>query len=385
MKIYFSSIAILVSCFASSSAQETSVASPHLSLQLEIQRSVDEGIDYLISSQNEDGSWSNPEHPAFTALALTAILRDPNASEVEARISAVEKGFEFLLSCQREDGAIVVESLPNYNTALSITAMVESGNADYIPALREARSWLISSQADYGEKGVHEQGLDGGIGYGSDPTHSDMSNTHLALEALAYSRVLLADTPDGLGGKELDWDAALDFVTHCQNLPETNKQTWVAKEESERGGFVYYPASSKAGDVEGATNGAQRSYGSMSYAGLLSFIYAEVEQDDPRVEAVIEWLSAHYTLEENPRMDMQGYFYYLHTMAKGLRAAQIDELTTPDGVTHDWRQELALELMERQNSEGTWLNEESNRWMEDNLVLVTSYAVLALEHIHATL
>ena len=36
----------------------------------------------------------------------------------------------------------------------------------------------------------------------------------------------------------------------------------------------------------------------MSYAGLLSFIYAEMDSNDPRVVAVRDWLTKHYTIKE---------------------------------------------------------------------------------------
>ena len=41
-----------------------------------------------------------------------------------------------------------------------------------------------------------------------------------------------------------------------------------------------------AGEIENSNGSiALRSYGSMSYAGLLSFIYAEMDSKDPRVVA----------------------------------------------------------------------------------------------------
>ena len=61
-----------------------------------------------------------------------------------------------------------------------------------------------------------------------------------------------------------------------------------------------------------------RSHGSISYAGLKSYIYADLKQDDPRVKAVIDWLGRHYTLDENPGMGKQGLYYYLHLMTKAL-------------------------------------------------------------------
>ena len=63
-----------------------------------------------------------------------------------------------------------------------------------------------------------------------------------------------------------------------------------------------------AGEIENEDGSiALRSYGSMSYAGLLSFIYAEMDAKDPRVVAVREWLKKHYTIHENPAWDRRVY------------------------------------------------------------------------------
>ena len=129
------------------------------------------------------------------------------------------------------------------------------------------------------------------------------------------------------------------------------------------------------------TNGgrvALRSYGSISYAGLLSYVYADLRRDDPRVVAVFDWLRRNYTLQENPGMGPQGLYYYFHTMTKALTAYGAEELTVEGGGTIRWRQEVALRLLDLQQKDGSWINE-SGRWMEKDPVLVTSYALLALE------
>ena len=115
----------------------------------------------------------------------------------------------------------------------------------------------------------------------------------------------------------------------------------------------------------------------MSYAGLLSFIYADLKKDDPRVVAAIDWLKRHYTLEENPGLEKQGYYYYLHLMAKGLSAAGITELDR-GGKKVDWRRELGLQLMKLQTPDGFWINDVA-RWKENNNVLTTTYGVMSLE------
>ena len=127
-----------------------------------------------------------------------------------------------------------------------------------------------------------------------------------------------------------------------------------------------------------------RSYGSMSYAGLLSFIYAEMDPADPRVIAVKEWLNQNYQIKENPGMGKQGLFYYYHTMAKALSIAGIDTLNPSQNVSKDWKRELSLTLLDLQSSQGFWVNE-SGRWWEKDPVLVTCYAMLALERIYYAL
>ncbi|MGE9270420.1 MAG: prenyltransferase/squalene oxidase repeat-containing protein, partial [Verrucomicrobiales bacterium] len=126
---------------------------------------------------------------------------------------------------------------------------------------------------------------------------------------------------------------------------------------------------------------ALRSYGSISYAGLLSLIYAKLDADDPRVVAVKEWLGKNYTMTENPGMGAEGLFYYYQAMSKALAAAGIDKLALENGSSADWRMDLASTLLSKQRGDGSWIND-NGRWMESDAVLVTSYTLMALEQIY---
>lgn len=120
-----------------------------------------------------------------------------------------------------------------------------------------------------------------------------------------------------------------------------------------------------------------RSYGSMSYAGLLSYIYAQMDKEDPRVKAVHEWLSKHYTLDENPGVGLEGLYYYYHTMAKGLHIYGADVITLPNGQEINWRRELAKRLFDKQKPDGFWVNENA-RWWQNDPVLVTAFSGITL-------
>ena len=122
----------------------------------------------------------------------------------------------------------------------------------------------------------------------------------------------------------------------------------------------------------------------MSYAGLLSMLYADLEKDDPRVAAVTDWLNSNFTVKENPGLGQQGLYYYFNVMAKALTAANIDTLTTEDGKKIDWRKELSQTILSAQREDGSWFNKNS-RWWENQPELVTCYAVLTLEQIYASI
>lgn len=351
-------------------------------LRDQLEASIARGNEFLRAQQSEEGYWDDENVPAFTAFALTAALRDPNRSGSDEIPAYLERGFEWLLSQQKEDGGIYALGHASYNTASSIMALLARDKSEDVPAILKARAFLTGQQTDQGTQGAADQAYDGGTGYGSSPEHSDLSNTLFALEALHASRHLLDGVPDQ---PKLNWEAALTFVSRCQNLTATNDLDWASDNPQDRGGFIYYPGASKAGERElGDGRTALRSYGSISYAGLLSLVYADLDQNDPRVEAVLEWLGKNYTLEENPGMGLQGLYYYYQAMAKSLAAAQISELTLEDGSKVDWRKKLSTRLLALQQTDGSWINENS-RWWENNPVLVTSYVVMALEKLHAAI
>ncbi|MDF1862005.1 MAG: terpene cyclase/mutase family protein [Verrucomicrobiales bacterium] len=365
----------------------------NVSLKLELERSIAKGVRWLRENQDaETGAWSEKTLPAFTALAISATLGDPNLNPEDGIPPHIEKGYDFLLSNVKSDGGIYGKGLATYNTSLSIMALLQGGKEEYLPVVAKARRLLINQQQDYDKRGEPDNLFDGGVGYGGSYAHSDLSNTRFALEALYYSKKALSDTEyDESDEFDLDWDAAIEFVSACQNSEKTIERLGetTALRDEDKGGFVYFPGSTKSDvitiEADGKKKTALRSYGSISYAGLLSFIYADLDRDDPRLVAVMEWLSKNFTLEENPGMDAQGLYYYYHTMAKALATAGVDRLVTPGGQEINWKQDLALKVMSTQRPDGAWINEGSNRWLEDDPALVTAYSLLTLQQVHRNL
>ncbi len=354
-----------------------------ISLKLELENAIGKGLTFMAGKQQPGGNWAQAEYPAVSALTLTAFQGDPSGFYKQKFEHNIKKGYEYLLQNVKPDGSIYGKDLKNYNTAISMMAFLMARNPAYEPILKNGRKYLINQQDDFGEKGMGDHPLDGGIGYGGTYKNSDINNTTTALEAIHYTRYLKSDVANDPETKDLNWKAAVQFISRTQNLPEYNDQKWASNDPDNKGGFVYFPENSKAGKVKLSDDKeAFRSYGSASYNGLLSFIYAQMDKSDPRVKMVIDWLNRHYSIDENPGLEQAGLFYYYHTMAKALSIAGVDTIVLKDGKKINWRQDLAKRLLDLQNSDGSWINQKSGRYWEKDPNLVTAYAVITLEILH---
>jgi squalene-hopene/tetraprenyl-beta-curcumene cyclase len=159
---------------------------------------------------------------------------------------------------------------------------------------------------------------------------------------------------------------------------EHNTTPFAAKNPD--GGFYYTPAAGGASMAGTTPEGGLRSYGSMTYAGLKSMIYAGLTPEDRRVKAALEWIQKHYDLKSNPGMGDAGLYYYYHTMAKALDVMGLKELSDAKGQKHDWRRELRQELLRRQKPDGSWVNE-NPRWLEADPNLTTGYVLMTLAYL----
>ena len=345
-----------------------------------VQYLIDRGLNYLKTQQKDDGGWQREnDPPGVTAIVLRAFVRD---EKFPARTPFVKKGYDKLFTYQLDSGGIYQDLLANYNTAIAISAIAAANEPAYQQRMDKAVAFLKRLQWTEETKGPRGETVAdksnnwyGGWGYGRHG-RPDLSNAQVAIEALHDA---------GLKPGDKAYDAALVFLTRTQNNSETNDQPWTGDD----GGFVYTPANkgeSMAGETTTGADGRRglRSYGSMTYAGLKSMIYAGLSKDDPRVKAAVDWITKHWTLDENPAMRQagdefarQGLYYYFYTFAHALDAYDEPVITDANGTAHDWRVELIDKLAALQKPDGSWVGEK--RWMEDNPVLTTAYVVLALQ------
>lgn len=361
------------------------------------ERLIARAIAYLRTAQDrESGGWCASRHgrefPGITALVLHGMLLQPG---IGADDPAVAAGLAFLLSRQQPDGGIHAGRLPAYNTALAVSALSRVDTPPARAARERALAFLRMLQ--FGEDAPppgdaataarvpRQHPFYGGVGYGGGG-RPDLSNTAFFLQALHDA---------GVPADDLAITRALVFLQRVQMDHRFNDMPYAAG--SRQGGFIYATASevhrpdeghSFAGTIEetlddGTRVSRLRAYGSMTYAGFKSYLYAGLTRDDPRVQAAWNWLARHYTVMENPGLGQDGVYYYYVVMARALDAwgSPVIAVRTPAGdtVERDWANDLIERLAQLQNDDGSFRTL-SDRWLENDPVLITAYALLALQH-----
>lgn len=327
----------------------------------------EKSIRFLRLTQAADGSWTESKLLGVTGLVTKSLL----ASGLPADDPTVARGIANLLSHQQPDGGFYGKDSLQRNYETCITVMVlAAANADgmYDERIRKAEAFLRELQWDQGEGIESSDPAWGGGGYGSHE-RPDMSNTQYLLEAL---------TAAGVKSDDPAMQRIKVFVSRTQNFESAANDTPFAGKIND-GGFYYTPAAGGESKAGVTPEGGLRSYGSMTYAGLKSLIYAGLKADDPRITAAKNWIRQNYTLTENPGMGAQGLYYYYHTFGKTMDTLGDEEFVDASGQKHNWKAELIARLSELQRPNGSWLNAQ-DRWYEGDPNLVTAYCLLALSH-----
>lgn len=331
------------------------------------QKTVDRAVQFLASQQGKDGSLSPQVGIGPTAIATLGLLRTGRA----VTDPQVAKGLAYLVEFEQEEGGIHKPGtfIANYETCIALVCLKEANrDGRYDKAIRAADAFLRGAIWDEKKQKDRSDPYYGGAGYGG-KSRPDLSNTAYLVDALHAA---------GAGKDDEAIRKALVFVSRCQNLESEHNTTPLAAKVND-GGFYYTCVEGRQEDSRQTPEGGLRSYGSMTYSGLKSMVYAGLDKDDQRVKAAVAWIRKHYDVTSNPGMGDAGLFYYYHTFAKALDALGEDEIEDAKGIKHDWRRELTEELARRQREDGSWVNKNA-KWMEGDPNLATAFALLALSY-----
>ncbi len=341
-------------------------------LQAQVQKSIDRGLSYLRSTQDEDGGWTKQFGPAVTAIVAQAFAADRSHGPEH---TVVKRAVANIFRYEQSDGGIYErqQNLANYQTSVALSFLASLPAGEHKSRIAKAQAFLTGLQYDENESIDRMNVWYGGAGY-NESKRPDLSNTQMMLQALHDS---------GLSKDDPVYQRALVFVSRCQMNTATNDQPF-AKEYSD-GGFIYTAADgghSMASDQVTEGQAVLRSYGAMTYAGFKSMIYCGVNRDDPRIKSAYDWIRRHYTVDKNPGMPggraQQGVYYYYHVFAKALHAWGEPVVMDTRDKPHNWRIDLCRKVLSLQRPDGSWINE-ADRWLEGDTNYVTGLTILTLQ------
>ena len=271
------------------------------------QQCVDRAIEFLrTKGQEPDGSFAGYAGPGVTAVVTAGILRAGRTADDPW----VAKSLKYLEGFVQPDGGIYKPGTlyQNYETCLAMVCFAEANKKkQYDKLLAAADRFVKKLQWDQDEG--HERG--------------QLQLRRRRLRKTQAAGPVQHELPDGRAAARRATDRttrrskkALTFVSRCQNLEsEFNTTKFSAKNPD--GGFYYTPAAGGESMAGKTPDGGLRSYGSMTYAGLKSMIYAGVGPDDPRVKAALTWIRKHYAVDENPGMGDAGPVLLLPHLRQG--------------------------------------------------------------------
>ncbi len=390
MKIF----AILLSASLLALGGSPGIAAPQDDVVKKLTDTYAAAADWMVAQQDASGAWKQVAgektvpSPSFTGLIVAALGGAPPSLKAKYK-PAVDKGLGYLLSKINTDGSVgegpTGTFVKTYATGIALMAFASVERTDKVAnAIRGAQAYLKQNQLKEGKDR-------GGIGYGDDKpdgsktTIANLSTTGFSAEGMFQS---------GLPKDDEFWKLVVKYVRKCQNNSETNNDPEFVAELKSKGlvvgddGSLYYSTvadakAQKVGTKKVADKESIAGYGSMTYDGIKTYLYAGLKKDSPEVKSAVDWVRKNYSVEVHPgfpfdaaqRQHLRGLYHYYLVMSRALDALGENPFETFDGKKHDWAREIAVQLVKQVKESKMWKNENS-AWFEGDPLLTTSYVLV---------
>jgi Prenyltransferase and squalene oxidase repeat len=281
-----------------------------------LDQSIEHGLAYLSSTQNDDGSWEGGrfgKNVAITSLACLAMMGDGDTASRGPSSDHILRGVEFILDSTKENGLIAAQANngPMYGHGFAMLFLGEvygmtGGGPDTTLSTR------IHEALVRGVRLIEQtQNEEGGWRYNPVPYDADVSVTICQIMALRSARNA------GIEVSSDTIDRAVEYVRNTQN-PD--------------GGFRYQ-------------NSAGSSAWPRSAAGIASLYYSGIYSDDS-IDRGLEYLMS-TALPGATTPSRSHYFYGQYYAVQSMFLAGGEHWET-------WWPAIREELLDTQLDDGGW-------------------------------
>ena len=353
--------------------------------------------DFLWAQQREDGGWHSDIHglmrsgQSLTPFVLYALMNVPDSiypmpkKNVEAAFTFIRQNVNGFGVLGQADPDFI--DYPNYATSYALMALIKYDKAEDANLIKKMINYLVSEQYveyrgitedsyAYGSWGIGEETLRDGF-YGQ----LDLSHTRRVLQALR------------MAGHEdtLTYSKARVFLRLLQKDP-TEKRTQPNIEEDDTaavffdGGFYFSPTAldqNKAGQEPASTTfqAHYRSYATATCDGILALLAAGARVDSASIRAAKLWLAKNPAIEapqgipeEQPgEWDKVLKLYHAYVRAEVYNALD---------WSGNWKIAMQTWLASEQQPDGRFMNPYGGPNKENDPVLATAFAIIAVNNIN---
>ncbi len=328
---------------------------------IEINNTVDRGLQYLRQTQGFDGGWGRATGLAVLCFLEKRASEDWNSPSVgyinmsQQDQEIVKKGIKYCINNIPGISQNHAESYDSGSCLMAMSSYISTGGPNLIGAILP-----VTDAINHGiETIVLLQNLSDrmGFGYNLNNLHTDMSTTQFGMAGLnAAGRVNIN---------------ALSTISLTREFLLASRY--------QNGGFSYQPG----GQITHA----------MSASGLWTLMLSGLNKEDLFVQQTLLWLRDNYSFDNSNRIgDNRSYYYYLWASAKAFEVTkgnnqgfiysdQIGGVLDPSQLGYNdesarWYFDYAYTLKNLQLQDGSWCNNVNNDcW---NKISATSYALLVL-------
>ena len=324
-------------------------------------------VHFLWEQQHEDGGWHSQTHglmkggEALTAYILWQLLQVPD-NIYQKDPGKVEMGLEFIRHHLHEDGILGMSDpdlldYPNYATSYALRCLSQYGEDSEDPSRVQKMQTYLSKQQFTEQRGIHkDHPAYGSWGFGEqllqygETGHIDLSHTRRVIEALRISNY----SSDSLYLKAIHFLDQMQVDSGFHSSPTIH-------------------GSNKGGQK---TDGNYRSYATATADGLLATFHAH-QAIVPAVQNAKAWLLENPTLDtpagipEGQAIQWEKVLFFYHIAVR----VQAYKILGLDGT---WQEDVQLLLSPIQEADGSFSNPWGAPNKEDDPLLATTFAVIAL-------
>lgn len=288
-----------------------------------IRAGIARGVEFLLRSQNRDGSWTTES----TASDRTMDLRN-----AQTAFSAYT-----LLKCRVDaQQPAIRRALAHLAGAAPVTTYANGVELMFYEALNDSQQYA-RMQRDLDV--LLDIRSEKGWGYTEQRSRSDPSNVQYALLGLS------AAARAGLKVPREIWSESIEGLLRFQEAPVATVRT--GARDVDPAGFHY-------------ADGEKKPSGSMTATGICVLALCEemlagkvprdLAADFARSKAAaLAWLADHFAVDTNPGGNDAWKFYYLYSVERAANMLHLDRIGT-----HAWYRMGATELLRTQERDGSW-------------------------------